>query len=147
MISPRRAGIHTLGIVLLAAAAGCGSEPAPRPDLGMPRNTAQVSIDGRDTGKQYVVSCRKQQWQLSIDTVGQDAGFTAMLDSDSDLNAEMVKIRDLGGFTGSAWRGGVGDVQAHRDAGILTINGTGYGYFGDKWTHPTNAEFTIEAAC
>lgn len=147
MISLRRAGIYTLGVVLVGAAAGCSSEPAPRPDTGMPRNTAQVSINGRDTGEQYVVTCRKQQWQLSIDSVGRGAGFAAMLDSDSDLNAEMVKIRALGGFTGSAWRGGVGDVQAHRDAGILTITGTGYGYFGDKWTHPTNAEFTVRAAC
>lgn len=147
MFSVEKPAVCTLSVVVLAATAGCGSEPSPRPDTAMPSNTAVVSIDGRGTGERYYVACRNQKWQLTIDTIGEGAGFTAMLKQDAGLDAQMVKIRDLGGFTGSAWRGGVGDVEARRDAGVMTITGTGYGYFGDQWRGPADAAFTIRAAC
>lgn len=138
--------LNTAATVLLAVGlSGCSSPPPPSPDdMG---GTATVSINSEPTGERYYVSCAKVKWLLTIETGDADAGFTAIVDTDNRPDAKMVKIRDLGGFTGSAWTGGVGELRATRDDGRLTISGTGYGYFADDDRRPATAAFDITAAC
>ena len=140
--------LAALSIAVVTTASGCGSEsrePAPNP---MPNNTAVVRIDGRELDQRLFVACRKQQWVLTIDTVdtADTGGFTAMVDSGPDRDVGFVKIRDLNGFTGSAWRGGVGEASARRESGVTTITGTAYGYFADS-PGPVTATFDIRTVC
>ncbi|MGH3675705.1 MAG: lipoprotein LpqH [Mycobacterium sp.] len=87
------------------------------------------------------------RWLLTIDVVGDGAGFTAMLRTGGDFDAKFVKIRQLGGFTGSAWAGGVGRAEAGRGLGVITIAGRGYGFYLDKPHRPATAAFTIKTVC
>ncbi|RAV13190.1 hypothetical protein DQP55_10810 [Mycolicibacterium sp. GF69] len=125
---------------------GCSSPPPAAPDdMG---GTAEVSIDSHATGDRHYITCAKMRWLLTIETGSAAKGFTAIVDTDDGgTDAEVVKIRDLGGFTGSAWAGGVGQVQAERDHGEITISGTGYGFFADDPHRPATTPFVITAAC
>ncbi|KUH85056.1 MULTISPECIES: lipoprotein LpqH [unclassified Mycobacterium] len=132
-------------LLLTAWLSGCSSPPPASPDtMG---GTATVSINSHPTGDRHYVSCAKVNWLLTIESGDTDTGFTAIVDTDGGPDAQVVKIRDLGGFTGSAWTGGVGQLRATRDNGRITISGTGYGYFADDRHRPATAAFDITAGC
>ena len=146
-MSARRLAVAA-AVAVVAATSACGSEPRASAPQAMPNNTAVVRIDGHELGEQLYVSCRKQQWLLTIDTVdtGDGGSFTAMVDAAPDHEVGFVKFRDLSGFTGGAWRGGVGEASARREGGVMTIRGTAYGFFADS-PRPVNAAFDIRTVC
>ncbi|WP_082949158.1 lipoprotein LpqH [Mycolicibacterium celeriflavum] len=132
-------------LLLTAGLSGCSSPPPASPDtMG---GTATVSINSQPAGERSYVSCHKVKWLLTIESGDEDKGFTAIVDTDDGPDAAVVKIRDLGGFTGSAWTGGVGKLRATRDNGRITINGTGYGFFAEDPHRTATAAFSITAAC
>lgn len=132
-----------LGIVV----PGCTSDsPTSAPPISP--NTATVSVNGRDAGDRLFVRCSQIQWLLTIDAVDQASGFTAMVSKvGGGPDPKFVKIRDVAGFTGSAWDGGVGHIEARRDGAVLTLEGSGYGFFADNPGEPTTAAFSITTAC
>lgn len=132
--------------VFTVGAQGCAFPPSTAPQA-LPPGTASVSIDGADTGERHFVTCDKLQWLLTIESSGADGGFTAMVDMSDDLDAKFVKIRQLGGFTGSAWDGGVGGLDVRGDDGMITITGTGYGRLTGAPPGPVMAPFTITTFC
>lgn len=113
----------------------------------MPPNTATVSINGQDTGERLFVRCDQIQWLLTIDAIDEATGFTAMIGKGGAPEPKFVKIRDVAGFTGSAWDGGVGHIEARRGSAVLTLEGSGYGFFADNPGEPTTAAFSITTAC
>jgi ipoprotein LpqH len=138
-----RSVVVAAGALLVAAGvAGCGSPP---PALGT--HTAQVTINGRDTGEAHPVACSQFGWDWKIETLDEAPGFTAMFETGNTLTAESVEIRDLGGFTGSYWRYTVGDAEARVVGDAFTLIGTAVGYTSDEPDETASASFTIKTDC
>lgn len=140
-------GLAALSLVLLAVPQGCAGKPLQPTLQEVPRNTAVVRIGDDKIGDPYFVTCRKSGWLLTVETVDASPGFTAMVRVGADLDAQYVKFRRVTRFTGSAWRGGVGEVQAHRNSGILEITGTAYGNYTDNSRQPITVPFVVKTVC
>jgi ipoprotein LpqH len=136
----RRAALAAAMVVV--GVSGCA---APASALGT--RTAQVSIDGKDTGIVHSISCTQTGWNWLIDSPGADSGFSAALRTGASLAADWVQIRDLGGFTGSYWAGTVGDGKASISGQKFTISGTAHGFFADHPTRDATVPFVITTAC
>ena len=63
--------------------------------------TAQVTVNGVDTGTTEMVQCMPAGSLTTITTGNNASGVTAMVSSRDELVAESVSINNLGGFTGS----------------------------------------------
>lgn len=148
MLSAKAVGLAAAGVVVVSGIQACSATPqdAP-PQHGLPPGTASVSIDAQDTGTTYTVICNQIQWLLTIETLEAAPGFTVLIEKGPEATAKFVKIRSLAGFTGSYWRGGVGDGEATRAPDAYTITGTAYGVHADTPNRPTNATYHIKAAC
>ena len=109
--------------------------------------TANVSINGQDTPKAPPVRCSQVRWLWTIETLKNEPGFTAMVQTGDSITAKLVKIRDLGGFTGVYYQDTVGDAQAHIKGFTYTISGTAYGFYADNPSKSATADFRIQAKC
>lgn len=146
MLDDNNVGRSAAVVLAVGVTAGCAfPPPTSQPDAVL-QNTATVSINGQPTGERHYVTCKKTRWLLTIDSLDDAAGFTALIDTDGAPDAKFVKIRDLDGFTGSAWEGGVGEATAKRDDRTITLTGTGYGVRSDD-PGPATAAFTITMSC
>ncbi len=134
------AGVAGAGVAVLGIAA-CS---APEPALG--GTTASVSIDGNDSGVR-AVRCHQTGPTWYIETPEQDSGFTAVLQTGSDISASSVNFRDVEGFTGSFWNDNIGDARVSGRDGRYVITGTAAGSFADEPGNAVSANFRIEAAC
>ena len=131
-----------VGSVTVLAVAGCST---PEPALG--GTTATVSIDGKDTGGVHPVRCHQSGWAWYIETPDKQDGFTAVLETGSEVAAKSVDFRGVGGFTGSFWVGNVGEAEVSSADGDFTITGTADGTFDDKPRDAVSAQFRIQASC
>lgn len=129
-------------LAVVATACGCA---APPPALGT--RTAQVLINGKNTGSVHQVECSQAGWTWLVDSPGESSGFNAAFQTGAAMAAHSVQIRDLGGFTGSFWEGTVGDGDVSIQNQKFTISGTAHGFFADKPTAEATAKFEITTAC
>ena len=60
---------------------------------------------------------------------------------------EWVKIRNVDGFTGSFWQGGVGDARAGLAGSAYTITGSAYGINSSNPNKVVTTDFAITAEC
>lgn len=146
MLDVNNLGRRAAVVLAVGVTAGCAFPPPTSPPDAVLQNTATVSVNGQSTGERYYVTCKKTRWLLTIDSVDDAAGFTALIDTDGVPEAKFVKIRDVDGFTGSAWEGGVGQATAKRDDRTITLTGSGYGVLSDN-PGPATAAFTITTTC
>jgi hypothetical protein len=58
-----------------------------------------------------------------------------------------VKIRSIGGFTGSAWQGGVGDAHVDLAKNTYTITGSAEGINSNNPNKVVAEAFKITAEC
>jgi ipoprotein LpqH len=121
--------------------AGCGGQP---PALG--GTTANVSIDGRDTGNPHAVNCSQTGWVWTIGTLDKAKGFTAVLGTGGDVTVKSVDFRDFAGFSGISW-GDIGKAEVTGVGGKYTITGSAAGNFTDSPGKEVTATFRIEAHC
>ena len=133
--------IAATAAVLALGLAGCGGQP---PALGS--TTANVSIDGKDTGNPHAVNCSQTGWAWTIETRDKAKGFTAVLGTGSDVTVKSVDFRDFAGFSGTSW-GDVGKAEATGVGGKYTITGSAGGNFTDNPGKEVTATFRIEAHC
>ena len=129
----------------LLVAAGVAACATPPPALGTHR--AQVLINERDTSQAHPISCSQFGWHWKIQTLDDAPGFTAMLETGDTVTAELVHIRDLGGFTGTYGRDVVGDAEAQVAAGTFTISGTALGFHARDPGETAKATFSIKTDC
>jgi lipoprotein LpqH len=141
-----RCGVAAAVVVGCMSACSGQRTDAPRED-GLPPGFASISIDGHDSGTTYPVTCDQIQWLLTIETHDVAPGFTVLVDIGPEVLAKFVKIRDVGGFTGSFWRGGVGEGDATRAPNVYSVTGTAYGMRTGNRHGPILAGFDITAAC
>ncbi len=60
---------------------------------------------------------------------------------------QWVKIRNVDGFTGSFWQGGVGDAHVDLTNDAYTITGSAYGINSSNPNKVVTTDFKIVAQC
>lgn len=132
--------------VIVAGVAGCSSPP-PREPGALPAYTAQVTVNGWDTGRTDAVSCSQVGSLWTIDTGDTAAGTTAVVEAGNAFTAKSVQIRNLAGFSGSYWDGHGGNADASIVGNIYVLSGTIDGFNVDDPTKPATGTFKIRANC
>lgn len=139
-------GMMTVPLV----AAGCSTGYAA---LGT--RTAQVSVNGVEVAEPTRVMCDQVQWVWFIESVRDSPGFTAQVRTGETVTALLIRLENLGGFTGSSWNAtnmapstpsGVG-ADAEVTDGTFTITGTAMGFYQDDPAETATARFEIRTDC
>ena len=130
--------------------AGCSSGPPQyRPGPGnLIAGTAQTTVNGQNAGTTDSVQCTTLG-TLTIIKTGDDAsGVTALVSNKTQLTAESVAIRDVGGFTGS-YSSGLGDdaAQVGMTGRTYDISGTADGFDTDSPSFRNSGTFAIKVSC
>jgi len=134
----------TVALVLatvVVGVAGCSSaQTTPRPG-------ARLTIDGA-THTTRPAACRQDQMYrtISIPDRGGEVEAVVLL-SGYRAMPQWVKIRNIDGFNGSFWRGGVGDARVDLNNDAYTITGTAYGINSSNPNKVVNTDFKIVAEC
>lgn len=117
-------------------------------------HTARVLINGSEIEERPPIRCEQVGWVWFIESLQQKPGFTAQVHTGNTVGARLVRIEDLGGFTGSAWNATAATAVAARvetDAmlteGTFTITGTAVGYYSDDPSETATADFEIRTDC
>jgi ipoprotein LpqH len=134
--------VAAAAVVLVAGAAGCSSPPAA---LG--GTTAKVSINGKSTGGPHEVTCSQSGWMWTIETPEKAKGFTAALETGDKVTVQSIDFEDIGGFTGTFWKGNLGEAEVTSGGGKYTITGSADGSHSDNPSNEVTATFRIEANC
>jgi hypothetical protein len=127
--------------VLLLGVAGCGQAQT------LPRKAARVTIDGA-THTASPAACSQLQAYRTLD-IGEHNGHVeaVVVVSGYGTIPQWVKIRDIDGFTGSFWQGGVGDAHAELTNNAYTITGSAYGINSRNPNKVVTTDFKITAEC
>jgi hypothetical protein len=127
------------------AVTGVGACTAP-PQTQL-ASTAQVTINGTDTGS-HVAKCSQQDWYRTIAIGGDFAHATVAVDGHAErLTVTSVRIQNLGGFTGTYVKSGDSDATTSFSGDKYTITGTANGFNVDKPNEAASATFKIVATC
>jgi len=132
-----------VAFILIAAAgvAGCGQAQTT------PRKAARVTIDGT-TRTARPAACSQIQAYRTIDIRDENGHVEAVVVlSGYRVIPQWVKIRNVDGFTGSYWQGGVGDAHADVTNSAYTITGSAYGINSSNPNKTVNTDFKIIAEC
>jgi hypothetical protein len=106
-----------------------------------------VTIDGA-THTTRPAACSQIQSYRTIDIGDQTGHVEAMVVlSGHRAVPQWVKIRNIDGFTGSFWQGGVGDAHADVTNGAYTISGSAYGINSSNPNKVVTTDFKIIAEC
>jgi hypothetical protein len=133
----------------MLALTGCSSTP---PEYSPPAGavvpgTAHVTVNGQDAGTTTAVQCNSTGPLTTITTGDQTAGVTAMVSNASDLTADSVTIRNLGGFTGSYNSDLGGEATVKMTGRTYDISGTADGFHTDKPSFRASGTFVIKVSC
>jgi hypothetical protein len=130
-----------VALVLVATSAGCGTAET------IPRHAARLTIDG-NTHTTRPPACSQMQGYRTIDILDHDGRVEAVvLLSGERVIPQWVKIRNVGGFTGSFWQGGVGDAHVDLAHSTYTITGSAYGINNSNPNKVVTTDFKITAEC
>ncbi len=112
-------------------------------------HTAQVRINGSDTGDRLRVRCTQVQWVWFIESLQEAPGFRAQVSTGDSVDARLIRLDDVGGFTGSAWKDSGTEIGADAEFadGAFTITGTATGFFQKDPSATTTAQFEIQTDC
>jgi Mycobacterium 19 kDa lipoprotein antigen len=127
--------------VVVASVAGCAQAQTT------PRRAAHLTIGGASLTARPA-ACSQIQSYRTIDIRDHDGQVEAVvLFSGYRVIPQWVKIRNLDGFTGSFWEGGVGDARADVTNGAYTITGSAYGINSSNPNKVITTDFKIAAEC
>jgi Mycobacterium 19 kDa lipoprotein antigen len=127
--------------LVVASVAGCAEAQT------VPRKAAHVTINGAAHAARPA-ECRQDQAYRTIDIPDRDGKVEAVvLFSGDRAIPQWVKIRNVDGFTGSFWQGGVGDARADVARGAYTITGSAYGINSSNPDKVVTTDFKISAEC
>ncbi|MGF2946375.1 lipoprotein LpqH [Mycobacterium sp. Lab-001] len=133
--------IAVAGVVVAASVSGC-TQPQ-----SMPRMAAHLTIDG-SSHETRPPTCSQEQAYRTIDISDRGGHVEAVvLLSGYRAVPQWVKIRDIDGFTGSYWKGGVGEAHAEVTNDAYTISGNAYGMNSSNPNKVVTTGFTITAKC
>ena len=130
-----------VALVLVATTAGCGTAET------IPRHAARLTSDG-NTHTTRPPACSQLQEYRTIDILDHDGRVEAVvLLSGERVIPQWVKIRNVSGFTGSFWQGGVGDAHVDLARNTYTITGSAYGINSSNPDKVVTTDFKITAEC
>lgn len=133
-------------VITTLAAVGCTSGYKA---LGS--QTARVLINGGEIADQRPIRCEQVQRVWFIESLEQTPGFTAQVRTGDTMEARLVRIDALGGFTGSAWNASVTapavEVDAEVREGTFIITGAAIGFYQDDPGETATATFEIRTDC
>jgi hypothetical protein len=130
-----------IACVVAAAVAGC-AEPQTTPLAA-----THLSINGASHPARPA-ACSQVQSYRTIDIPDRDGHVEAVvLLSASRAIPQWVKIRNIDGFTGSYWQGGVGEAHVDVSNSAYTITGSAYGINSSNPNKVVTTDFTITASC
>lgn len=133
--------------------AGCSSQPPEYqpPPGALIAGTAQVMVNGQDTGTTDSVQCDSAGTLMIITTGDPDdpqaSGISAMVASEDELIVREVGIRNLGGFTGSYNDGLGGQASVTMTGRTYDIQGTADGFETANPSFRTTGNFQIKISC
>jgi ipoprotein LpqH len=138
-----------VGAAAMLVAAGCSSQPPEYqpPPGALVAGTAQVTVNGQDTGTTDAVQCSSTGSLTTIETGDPVSGVTAMVSNRDELAAESVAINNLGGFTGSYNAGLGGTARVTMTGRTYDITGTADGFDTAKPSFRTSGTFAIKVSC
>jgi hypothetical protein len=139
---PNRSVAKTgVAVVVVATIAGCAQAET------IPRKAARVTIDG-NAHSTRPPACSQDQSYRTIDIREHDGRVEAVVLLSGDrVIPQWVKIRSIGGFTGSAWQGGVGDAHVDLAKNTYTITGSAEGINSNNPNKVVTEDFKITAEC
>lgn len=130
-----------VAFILVACVAGCGQAQTT------PRKAAHVTVNGAAQTTRPA-ACSQLQSYRTIDIGDKDGHIEAVVVlSGHQATPQWVKIRNVGGFTGSFWQGGVGNAHADVTNSAYTITGSAYGISNSNPDKVVTTDFTIVAEC
>jgi Mycobacterium 19 kDa lipoprotein antigen len=128
-------------VVVVAGVAGCAQATTT------PRKAAHLTIGG-STRAMRPAACSQIQSYRTLDIRDHDGQVEAVvLLSGYRAMPQWVKIRNVDGFTGSFWEGGVGDAHADVTNSAYTITGSAYGINSSNPNKVITTDFKITADC
>jgi hypothetical protein len=126
---------------VVAGVAGCAQAQTT------PLKAARLTIDGA-THTTRPPACSQIQSYRTIDIRDHDGQVEAVvLLSGYRAIPQWVKIRNIDGFTGSFWEGGVGDAHVDLTNSAYTITGSAYGINSSNPNKVITTDFKITAEC
>lgn len=130
-----------VALTIVAGVAGCADAQT------VPRKAARLTIDG-DTHAARPPACSQDQSYRTIDIRDRDGQVQAVvLISGDRVIPQWVKIRNVDGFNGSFWEGGVGDAHVDLTNRTYTITGSAYGISNSNPNKVVTTDFKIVAEC
>ena len=130
-----------IAVVVVAGVAGCGQTQTT------PLRAARLTIDGA-THTTRPPACSQLQSYRTIDIRDRDGQVEAVvLLSGYRAIPQWVKIRNIDGFTGSFWEGGVGSAHVDPSNSAYTITGSAYGINSSNPNKVITTDFKISAEC
>jgi Mycobacterium 19 kDa lipoprotein antigen len=130
-----------VALVLGATIAGCAQAET------VPRRAARLTIDG-NAHNTRPPACSQNQSYRTIDIREHDGRVEAVVLLSGDrVIPQWVKIRNVDGFTGSFWEGGVGDAHVDLAKNTYTITGSAYGINNSNPNKVVTTDFKIAAEC
>lgn len=128
-------------MVVAAGLSACGQAQT------VPRKAARLTIDGV-THTTRPATCSQEHSYRTIDIRNHDSTVQAVVLLSGDrVIPQWVKIRNVDGFNGSFWHGGVGNARADRARNTYTVAGSAYGISSKKPNTVVSTDFNIRAEC
>jgi Mycobacterium 19 kDa lipoprotein antigen len=130
-----------VAFIVVATVAGCAQAPTT------PLRAARLTLDGA-THTTRPPACSQIQSYRTIDIRDENGQVEAVvLLGGNRAIPQWVKIRDIDGFTGSFWQGGVGSAHADVSNTAYTITGSAYGINSNNPNKVVTTDFKITAEC
>jgi hypothetical protein len=140
-VQNRLAAVAGIAVFVAAGVSGCGDVQT------VPRKAGHLTLDGV-TRSTRPPACSQDQQYRTIDLRDRDGQVEAVVLFNGDrVIPQWVKIRNIDGFTGSAWKGGVGDARVELANRTFTITGSAYGINNNKPDKVVTTDFKIVAEC
>ncbi|OBA79080.1 hypothetical protein A9W99_21560 [Mycobacterium sp. 1164966.3] len=130
-----------VALVLTAGVAGCAHAQT------VPRKAARVTLDGTTHVASPPACSQTQQYRtIDIRDRGGQVEAVVLISGDRAI-PQWVKIRNVDGFNGSAWEGGVGQAHVDLVKSTYTFTGSAYGIDSRNPNKVVTTDFKIVADC
>jgi hypothetical protein len=140
-VQNRLVTVAGVALIVVAGVSGCADAQT------LPRKAARFTLDG-NTRTTRPPACSQDQSYRTIDIRDHDGQIQAVVLLSGDrVIPQWVKIRNIDGFNGSFWQGGVGDGHVDLSHNTYTITGSAYGISSGNPNKTVTTEFKIVAEC
>lgn len=106
-----------------------------------------MTVNGEDADLTQTVRCRTIGPMTMIETGPEDAGMFAMIWAEDKQVVRIVRIYDVGGYTGSYNSGLGGEANVSMTGRTFDISGTADGFETDEPSFRASGTFQLKVSC